>query len=54
MEILHEQLGKDGDLVVGYAAYNLLKAHCACHSFGRYPAPTLSEPIDPDLAYLDL
>ncbi|CAN9315986.1 unnamed protein product [Alternaria alternata] len=54
METLQEQLEKDEPLVVGYAEHNMLKAHCACHSFGRYPLTLLSEAIDPNLANLDV
>jgi hypothetical protein len=54
METLQEQLEKDKDLMVGYTEYNLLKAHCACHSFGRYSMTVLLEAIDPNLANLNL
>jgi hypothetical protein len=54
METLQMQLSRGEDLMVGYAARNLLKAHCACHSFGRYPFAVLAEALDPDLANLDL
>jgi hypothetical protein len=54
METLQEQLEKGEDLMVGYTEYNLLKAHCACHSFGSWPITLLSEAIDPNLANLDL
>ncbi|KAH5512257.1 hypothetical protein HBI26_120050 [Parastagonospora nodorum] len=54
METLQVQLSRGEDLIVGYAARNLLKAHCACHSFGRYPFAVLGEALDPDLANLDL
>jgi hypothetical protein len=55
METLQEQLEKDQDLISGYVKHNLLKAHCACHSFGRWPlAPLLSDAMDPDLANLDV
>ncbi|KAB2107474.1 hypothetical protein AG0111_0g3754 [Alternaria gaisen] len=54
MESLREKLEKDEDLVVGYTEKNLLKAHCACHGFGRYPLTLLSEAIDPNLANLDV
>lgn len=54
METLQEQLERDEDPMVGYAEYNLLKAHCACHSFGRYPVMMLSEAMDPSLSNLDL
>jgi hypothetical protein len=54
METLQDQLEKDEDLMVRYAEHNLLKAHCACHSFGRYPLALLSDAIDPDLANLNV
>jgi hypothetical protein len=54
MDTLQEQLENGEDLMVGYAEYNLLKAHCACHSFGRYPMTALSDAIDPNLANLDV
>ncbi|KAI4649044.1 uncharacterized protein J4E78_008562 [Alternaria triticimaculans] len=54
METLRKQLEQDEDLVVGYAEYSLLKAHCACHSFGRFPMTLLDDAIDPNLANLDV
>jgi hypothetical protein len=54
METLREQLEQDEDLVVGYAEYSLLKAHCACHSFGCFPMTVLDDAIDPNLANLDV
>lgn len=54
METLQEQLEKDDDLMVGYAEQDLLKAHCACHSFGSYRTTVLSQAIDPHLANLDI
>jgi hypothetical protein len=54
MESLREKLEKGEHLVVGYTEHNLLKAHCACHSFGCYPLALLSDAIDPNLANLDV
>ncbi|CAN9243276.1 unnamed protein product [Alternaria sp. RS040] len=54
IETLRMQLEKNEDLMVGYAEHNLLKAHCACHSFGRWPLTLLSDAIDPNLANLDI
>jgi hypothetical protein len=54
METLQQQVEKDEDLMVGYAEHNLLKAHCACHSFGCRPIAVLSDAIEPDLANLDV
>lgn len=54
MATLQEQLEKGEELTVGYVSHNLLKAHCACHSFGTYMPPILDETVDPDLANLDV
>ncbi|KAH8623835.1 hypothetical protein IG631_21540 [Alternaria alternata] len=54
METLREQLEKDENIVMGYAEHNLLKPHCACHSFGRYGLTLLSDAVDPHLANLDV
>jgi hypothetical protein len=54
MDTLQEQLENCEDLTVGYAEHNLLKAHCACHCFGRYQMAVLSDAIDPNLANLDV
>jgi hypothetical protein len=54
METLQEQLENDQCLVVGYAEHNLLKAHCACHSFGWWPLTALSEAIDPNVSNMDI
>lgn len=54
MVTLQEQLEKGEELTVGYVAHNLLKAHCACHSYGTYMPPLLDDAIDPDLANLDV
>jgi hypothetical protein len=54
METLREQLGEGEDPAVGYTEHNLLKAHCACHSFGRFWPPMLSEAVDSDLANLEV
>ncbi|CAN9176974.1 unnamed protein product [Alternaria alternata] len=53
METLREQLGGGEDLAAGYTEHNLLKAHCACHSFGRYWPAMLSDAVDPNLANLN-
>ncbi|RYO70258.1 hypothetical protein AA0113_g3504 [Alternaria arborescens] len=50
METLREQLEGGRDLAVGYTEHNLLKAHCACHSFGRDWPTMLFDAIDPDIA----
>lgn len=54
MEGLADQLEHGEDLAVGYVRDNLLKAHCACHSFGGHPYEVLDEAIDPNLANLDV
>lgn len=54
METLREHLESGKDLIVGYAEHNVLKAHYACHSFGRYGDTVLSDAIDPNLANLDV
>jgi hypothetical protein len=54
MENLREQLEGGEDLAVGYTEQNLLKAHCSCHSFGRWPLALLSDAMDPNLANLDI
>ena len=54
MEDLAAQLEHGEDLAVGYVRDNLLKAHCACHSFGGDPFEVLDEAIDPNLANLDV
>ncbi|CAN9286511.1 unnamed protein product [Alternaria alternata] len=53
METLREQLNGGKDLAVGYTEHNLLKAHCSCHSFGRYAPTMLSDAVDPGLANLN-
>lgn len=53
METLREQLGGGEDLAVGYTEHNLLKAHCACHSFGRYWPVMLSDAVDRNLTNLN-
>lgn len=54
METLRNQLKKNKGLMVGYTEHNLLKAHCACHGFGRWPLALLSDAIDPNLANLHI
>lgn len=51
---LQEQLNDGETLMVGYVADDLLKAHCACHSFGTYGPPLLEDAVDPNLANLDV
>lgn len=53
MEALREQLERGEDLTVGYTEHNLLKAHCACHSFGRLWLTMLSDVVDPALANIN-
>jgi hypothetical protein len=53
MEALRGQLQRGEDLVVGYTEHNLLKAHCACHSFGRLWLTMLSDVVDPALANIN-
>lgn len=54
MQILQAQLEAGKDLMVGYVEYNMLKAHCACHSFGTFNLPLLNDAVDPDSANLDI
>ena len=54
MEELKGQLDRGEPLSVRYAEKGLLKPHCVCGNFGRYPFPVLADATDPDIANLDI
>lgn len=54
MGAIEEQLNSGEELEVGYATNQLLRAHCACHSFGGHPLAVLADAVDPDIANLDV